>query len=132
MRPKKNSVQMKFWNINQLKETLYNCKTSGATKRKIERILQERRDKGFDFVQAFFNLSKNKFWELAQWQLYREGKAKKYGTGKHTKFYIDNPLDVFDKMIEVKKRYDKVCEATSKNSRQTTADIKKEVAEWKR
>lgn len=126
MRPRKEDIPIKEWKKEQLEEILKDKKASEATKKKIHRILEERREKGFEFLQRFFNPRFNKFWLLAQWQLYREGKARVYTNGKHLKFYIDDKTLIFDKMIEIKAKFDKF--QTGKD----TDDIKRELQAWKR
>jgi hypothetical protein len=48
------------------------------------------------------NPSTNKFYNLAVWQLYREGKAKKYNNGTQVFFVIDDKVSILDKMIEIR------------------------------
>jgi hypothetical protein len=126
MRPRKDK-DMKNWTASQLKEVLRSKKSPEALKKKVERIFQDRQEKGWEFLQKFFNQGTNKFWLLAKWQLFREGKAKVYGTGKHARFYIEDSSLIFDKMIEIKKKFDKYQTGKSQE-----AEIKREFESWKR
>lgn len=123
MRPPK-SKNMSEWSKQQLDTVLNSKKSSKEDKEKVQAILTDRVEKGFIFLKKFFNQESNKFWNLAKWQLYREGKAKCYGVGVHQKFYIKDTSLIFDKMIEIKNKFDKY----QKGKDETI----KEFSEWKR
>ena len=81
---------------------------------------------------SFFDSTKNKFLNLAKWQLYREGKARVYGHGKYLRFSIDDPIMLFDKMLEVKDAYDNYRIGKSKDQRQLCDSVREELQVWKR
>jgi len=107
MRPTKESTPMVNWSKEQLLNLLNDDNTSKDLKKKVVKIFKDRQENGWIFLNRFFSQETNKFWNLAKWQLYREGKARMYGTGPHKRFYIDNSELVFDKMLEIKKIWDK-------------------------
>lgn len=115
----KKESNMKEWSISRLKHMMRRRSCPPELRKKIENIIAVRKEKNWVFLQSFFSES-NKFWTLAKWQLYREGKAKLYGTGVHKRFFIDDTSLIFDKMIEIKDRYDSYKVG------------KDEVEEWKR
>ena len=128
MRPTKESTPMVNWSKEQLYSSLASKKTPKEIKDEIRKIFKDRQEKGWVFLNRFFNQETNKFWNLAKWQLYREGKARMYGVGKHRRFYIENPELIFDKMIEIKTIYDKRLFGKNYNDK----EIKQELNTWKR
>jgi hypothetical protein len=129
MRKTKNDTPMTDWTEGQLKALINKENTPVDLVLKATNILHERRDKGYEFLCDFFS-PKNKFWTLAKWQLYREGKARVYYEGAKAKFDIEDSSLVFDKMIEIHGKFMK----QNKDSKDKT-DVRnavKEMATWKR
>ena len=128
MRPTKESTPMVNWSKEQLLNILNDDQSPKNLKKEVVKIFKDRQEKGWIFLNRFFNQETNKFWNLAKWQLYREGKARMYGVGTHKRFYIDNPELIFDKMIEIKTIWDK--RLLGKNYNEKT--LLKEIKIWKR
>ena len=133
MRPNKASIPMTDWTAKQLTAVLQDKKSTVQLKRKVQKIFQSRQDKGWELLQKFFSNEHNKFWNLARWQLYREGKARLHGHGKQARFYIEDKSLIFDKMIEIRNRYSKwEAGKAVENPNSTLNKIKKELDTWKR
>ena len=126
MRPRKDTIPMSEWSVVQLNAVLKSKKSNAKLKTKVEQIFQHRKEKGKIFLNNFFNQDKNKFWNLALWQLYREGKTKQYGVGEHKRFYIDDVSLVIDKMIEIRRKISNFEVVKSDDT------ITKELHTWKR
>ena len=123
---------IKHWEAKDLYNVLNNPKAKAEVKDKIMNEFKDREIKNKPLVDAFFNPSKNKFWNLAKWQLYREGKARVYGHGKYLRFDIDNPTLIFDKMIEVKDAYDNFKTGKNPDERKIADTVREELQVWKR
>lgn len=126
MRPKKETMLMPEWSEKQLKACIRNKKTDETVRIKAQTTLEHNRKNYQETVENFFNPEKNKFWNLALWQLYREGKAKQYGVGEHKRFYISDVSLVFDKMVEIRRKISNFEVVKSDNT------ITKELHTWKR
>jgi hypothetical protein len=128
MRPAKSTLGIKELATSQLKAELKKKGLTPCVKTNIENELKERNDKTFEMIQRFFNPRHNKYLLLAQYQLYREGKAKIHGVGTHRRFYVESQTVLFDKMIEVKNKYDK----WMTKKRIMGSKINEEFQAWKR
>ena len=116
-----------LFSVNQLARIMADKKSSEVQKVEAVNILNDRQEKGWECLQKFFS-SKNKFWELAKYQLYREGKAKVYGTGVHKRFYVKDTSLIFDKMVEIRTRFAKY----EKGKTKINDPLLEEFNAWKR
>lgn len=130
MRPCKNTIPMNEWNEQQLKSVIKSKKSTPKLRTTALNILEHNRKNYKETVENFFNIHKNKFWNLALWQLYREGKAKQYGVGEHKRFYIEDISLVIDKMIEIRRRLSNFEATIPSNS--DKKNITRELHTWKR
>lgn len=125
MRPKKDTIPMKDWDIKSLKKILAGKHTTPEMKQKVVAILVERENKGMEFWENFWNVQNNKFLRLALWQLWREGKAEQYKVGNNIRFYVKDQLLIFDtieRIMEAAVRHSK-----SKNPTVALNELEEEV-----
>jgi len=124
-----NRGDMIKWRSESLKNVINNPSSNIEDIIVAQSILEKRKNNTTftdNMIEMFFS-TKNKFWNLAMWQLYREGKAKTYHNGQKKVWYIDDNEMIFDKMVELRCAYEMYM--SQKNDKET---IKTGISAWKR